>query len=118
MKYEELLKSVTDKATKLKSNTTAFDLDFIAHTYLMCSYLVRIENEIPVVLTNIKQLIPLGAVLVKNYDLLRPELQEFIPKNGVPTKDDLDHRWVASLSLNMNIPSLKERVQETIKGIK
>jgi hypothetical protein len=118
MTLDELQKSIDDKAPKLKGIITAFDLDFIGHAYLAALYIAKVDNRIPSILTNIKQLTILGAALVRNYDLLRDELKDFIPSTGVPIRDNLEHRWVAGLSVRLDNEQVKERLQTLIKGIK
>jgi len=117
MTLTELRRAVEDKANKLSSTISNFDLDFLAHVYLACLYIHKLENRVPIVLDNIQQLIPMGAILYKNRSALSEELKDFIPTDGVPLKRELDDRWVANQSLKLDTEELKPRVQELIKSI-
>jgi hypothetical protein len=115
MNSTELRKAIEhDRKRAANRPMATFDLEFLAHAYLAALYEHRILNRMPAILTNIKQLPWIGALLVCNRWVLSPNVRSHIPTDGVPTKKELTQSYDTLGLEGMMSKELRGRVESVL----
>jgi len=117
MNNTELRRAIEQELPKARKHPmSTFDVEFLGYIYLSALYDHRILNRMPRVLSNIRQLPRIGAIVLFHKPLLSPTLASRIPSDGVPTKAEAAENYELLSLEGLLSGKLRQRVEDVLAG--